>query len=67
MTLQIDPDSCVGHGRCYALFPELFAAEPDGTATVSCVQPTAEQLGDARMAVENCPEGAIELTGEAAA
>ena len=27
MKVRVDPDLCVGHGRCYALAPEVF--EPD--------------------------------------
>ena len=27
MKVRVDPDLCQGHGRCYAIAPELF--EPD--------------------------------------
>jgi ferredoxin len=62
MKIQIDADRCTGHGRCYALAPELF--EPDdmgnglviGDGTV-----TAELESQARLAVNNCPEHAIAI------
>jgi ferredoxin len=62
MRVHVDPDRCEGHGRCYALAPELFA--PDdigdgreiGDGTVS-----ADLEHKARLAVANCPERAITL------
>jgi ferredoxin len=62
MKVRVDPERCEGHGRCYALAPELF--EPDdvgnsqvvGSGTVA-----AEMEHKARMAVANCPERAITI------
>jgi len=60
--VQIDPRCCQGHGRCYDLAPSLFGDDEEGYGTVlddGTVPPGREH--DARLAVLNCPERAIEL------
>jgi ferredoxin len=64
--VQINPERCQGHGRCYDLVPSLFGEDGEGYGTVlgdGAVPPGARQ--DARLAALNCPERAIELTEEA--
>jgi ferredoxin len=64
--LQINPELCQGHGRCYDLAPELFGDDEEGYGTVlgdGIVPPGKEH--DARRAASNCPERAIELVEEA--
>jgi ferredoxin len=64
--LQINPELCQGHGRCYDLAPELFGDDDEGYGQVlgdGLVTPDQEE--NARRAVANCPERAIELTEEA--
>jgi ferredoxin len=59
--LHIDPERCQGHGRCYDLAPELFGEDDEGYGRVlgdGLVAPDQER--DARLAVVNCPEQAIE-------
>ena len=66
MKLQIDPAICQGHGRCYDLAPELFGDDDEGFGKVlgdGTVPPANEHA--ARLAVANCPERAITLTGAA--
>jgi ferredoxin len=67
MQLHIDHEACTGHGRCYALAPELFDADDEGygrvTAPDSAVPAALEDA--ARRAVNNCPERAITLDAEA--
>jgi ferredoxin len=61
--LRIDPQRCQGHGRCYDLFPGLFADDDEGYGQVlgdGSVPPDKE--GDARRATANCPEGAIDVS-----
>ncbi len=63
MRVHVDAERCQGHGRCYALAPDLF--EPDDLGNGSevgdgSVPPDREDT--ARLAVANCPEQAIELT-----
>ena len=63
MRVHIDSQLCQGHGRCYDLAPGLFGDDDDGYGTVlgdGVVPPGAEP--DARRAVLNCPEHAIEVT-----
>ena len=60
MKVHVDDDKCQGHGRCYALAPEVFDADDlgngheigDGTVVPGQERP-------ARLAVANCPEIAI--------
>lgn len=76
MRIQIDADLCTGHGRCYALAPELFDCDDDGHGEVraevrgpdggpyrSGVLDEAV-LGRAKVAVDNCPETAITLVDD---
>jgi ferredoxin len=65
MKLQIDPARCQGHGRCYDLVPELFGEDDEGYGKVlapGVVLP--DKLQEARRAVANCPERAIDLVEE---
>ncbi|HZA79396.1 MAG TPA: ferredoxin [Acidimicrobiales bacterium] len=60
MKLRIDAEMCTGHGRCYALAPELFEPDDEGHGAVlhgGDVPPGQEEA--ARRAVNNCPERAI--------
>ncbi|HEY7012197.1 MAG TPA: ferredoxin [Streptosporangiaceae bacterium] len=62
MKLRIDPERCQGHGRCYDLAPGLFGDDDEGYGMVlgdGVVPPDLER--EARLAVANCPEQAIEL------
>jgi ferredoxin len=65
MRLHIDPEVCQGHGRCYDLAPDLFGDDDEGFGQVlgdGVVRPEKER--EARLAVANCPERAIELVEE---
>jgi ferredoxin len=71
--IQIDADRCTGHGRCYALAPELFDCDDDGHGEVRADVRDAggdahrsgvladDQVPRAKLAVDNCPEAAISL------
>ena len=66
MRLRLDHERCQGHGRCYALAPELFESDDEGYAVLRGdgeVAPGLER--QARLAVDNCPEYAIELEDSA--
>jgi ferredoxin len=61
MKVQIDSERCQGHGRCYDLAPALFGEDDEGYGQVlggGTVPPGKQH--DARLAVANCPERAIE-------
>lgn len=63
--VQINSQLCQGHGRCYDLAPSLFGDDDEGYGQVlgdGVVPPGEEQ--EARLAVANCPERAIELIEE---
>jgi ferredoxin len=65
MKVQINPELCQGHGRCYDLAPDLFGADEEGYGQVlgdGTVPPAAES--DAGLAAVNCPEQAIQLLEE---
>jgi ferredoxin len=61
MKVTVDADLCTGHGRCYALAPDVFAADDFGHCEilVADVDPALE--AQARLGVENCPEKAIRI------
>ena len=62
MKVHINSEVCQGHGRCYDLAPKLFGEDDEGYGTVlgdGVVPPGEEQ--EARLAVANCPERAIDL------
>ncbi|KXF49967.1 hypothetical protein AXA44_21825 [Rhodococcus sp. SC4] len=61
MDLHIDTSRCQGHGRCYALAPEIFAADDEGFGTVRSHTATGGR-SEAELAADNCPEFAIHIT-----
>ena len=64
MRIHLDREACQGHGRCYALAPELFDSDEEGYSVLLVeggeVPAGAEEA--ARLAVDNCPEYAITTT-----
>jgi ferredoxin len=61
--VQIDPERCQGHGRCYDIAPGLFGDDEEGYGQVlgdGTVAPDQER--QARLAEFNCPEHAIEMS-----
>ena len=61
MRIVLRRDLCSGHGRCYALAPDVY--EPDDVGYCSPrydVVPT-ELHELARLGAQNCPEDAISL------
>ena len=60
MHIVYDREKCQGHGRCYALAPELFDADDEGYSVVlASGELTPEQVAQAQLAADNCPEYAI--------
>lgn len=61
MRIEIDTETCTGHGRCFSLAPELFDSDDDGHGVVK-VEQVPEGLEDsARLAASSCPEFAVKL------
>lgn len=65
MRICVNRDKCEGHNRCASLAPELFDVDELGysTAKNDGVVPEGEEE-NARLAIDNCPEYAIEIVEE---
>jgi ferredoxin len=64
MKVVVDADLCVGHGRCYALAPDVFGTDDYGHAVVlveDVDDADAALVAQARTGVDNCPERAISV------
>ena len=62
MRIVLDNEKCQGHGRCYALAPQLFESDDEGYSRLLVdgdVPPELEKA--ARLAADNCPEYAISV------
>ena len=60
MRIVLHPEACTGHGRCYALSPEVFDADDDGHGVVRIEGDVPVELqAAARRGMANCPEAAI--------
>lgn len=61
MIVRVDSKACCGHGRCYALCPEVFGEDDDGYPVIASPAVPAAQENRVRRAADNCPEAAIEI------
>ena len=61
MRVRVDAAVCVGHGRCYALGPDVFQEDERGHCVISSEELPAELESQARLGAENCPEHAITI------
>jgi ferredoxin len=59
--IVLDTERCTGHGRCYSLAPHLFDADDEGHSVVLVEVVPPEYLGEAKLAVDACPESCITL------
>ena len=58
----LDSEKCQGHGRCYALAPDLVDSDDYGDAVLIDDGAVPEGSEDqAQLIVDNCPEFAITL------
>jgi len=63
MRIVVHEDRCVGHGRCYALAPEVYDADDLGHCVLRVDgEVPADLIAAARLGAANCPEDALELT-----
>ncbi|OBF04493.1 ferredoxin [Mycobacterium sp. 852002-10029_SCH5224772] len=60
--VAVDADVCTGHGRCYALAPDVFDADEVGHSVVLVEEVSGELEAQAVTAERNCPERAITLS-----
>ncbi len=61
MKVRVDRDRCVGHGRCYALAPDIFGEDDRGHCLIARETVPPELEAQARTAAANCPEQTIEI------
>lgn len=60
MRIIVDHASCTGHARCQECCPEVFATDEVFGKVVLLLEEVPLHLqASARLAVRNCPEGAI--------
>jgi ferredoxin len=59
--VRVDTELCVGHGRCYALAPDVFGADDYGHCEIIVESPEGALVEQARLGAENCPERAISI------
>ena len=62
MKVRVDAVRCTGHGRCYALAPNVFDADDAGHCVVVAPEVPPAHEREARAAVVNCPEDALLLS-----
>jgi ferredoxin len=61
--LIVDSTACQGHGRCFAVAPEVFQLDDDGHVAVrDDTEVREEAVAAARRGVSACPERALQLT-----
>ena len=61
MKIRYDRERCTGHGRCYALAPDVFGEDDEGYCVPETTEPGPDQQAKARLAVDNCPEEALSI------
>ena len=66
MRLAVDGASCMGHGRCYRMAPDLLAYDDEGYVTIrdQTIEVPDDQVAAAEDAEGTCPEQAITLIAE---
>jgi len=60
--VAVDAAACVGHGRCYALAPDVYAPDDRGHCELLMTDVPPELEAQARAGEVNCPERAISIT-----
>ena len=61
MKVHIDRELCQGHGRCYALAPEVYDCDDDGYGIERFTDVPKQLEDNARRGANNCPEDAITI------
>lgn len=64
MRISVDAEQCIGHGRCYAVSPQVYAPDDEGyCADRGGSRDIATGLEvAARAGAQACPAGAIDFT-----
>ncbi len=61
MKVRVDKGTCVGHGRCYEVAPEVFGEDERGHCLIVREEVPKELAEQARYGADNCPEKAISI------
>ena len=61
MRVTVDRAICAGHGRCYAICPEVYAEDEEGYCVIERPEVPSPLEAAARRAADNCPELAIQI------
>jgi ferredoxin len=61
MKLVLDDAACVGHGRCYALAPDVFEPDDMGHCILRHEEVPDELADQARTGAQACPEDALTI------
>jgi len=62
MKVVVNLDLCQGHARCEDLCPEVFSTDAvEGKCVIHQPDVPDELIEKVRLAVRNCPEGALRL------
>ena len=65
MRVDVIHSVCQGHARCQERCPEVFGTdEVEGKCVILMHEVPPSLEASARLAVKNCPEGALVITGE---
>lgn len=59
MRVLLHREACVGHGRCYALCPEVFEEDEEGYCVIPRPDVPPHLVEKVLVAAHNCPEHAI--------
>jgi ferredoxin len=59
MQVTIDEQKCQGHGRCYAMAPQVYEADDEGRGLVIKPEVADGLREQAEQGIANCPESAI--------
>lgn len=63
MKVFVNIDVCQGHARCEDICPEVFVTDAiEGKCVIADPQVPAGLEDKVRLAVRNCPEGALRLS-----
>jgi ferredoxin len=64
MRIEVDPEVCTGHGRCYTLAPEVYDADDDGYCATRSLDVPPHLEEQAMVGVRSCPERAIRVVDD---
>jgi ferredoxin len=61
MRIVVDKDVCTGQAMCESIAPDLFRVADGSQVDLQVDVVPDDRLGQARLAVSCCPNGALEL------